>query len=234
MKILAIIPARGGSKRVKRKNIRKINNKPLIAYTIEAAQKSKKISRIVVSTDDLEIAKVSEEFGIKVPFMRPPEFSTDRSNSADLVLHSLEECRRIYNEEYDYIVLLQPTSPFRTSFHIEEAIKMLVNNPNADSLISVNESGHFHPEYLYFSNDEILFRPLIENREIKSYQEMKKSYIRNGAIYIVKRTYFEKNKSLISKNNLAIQLDEHSSINIDTEIDLQFANYIAIEKLLKL
>lgn len=234
MKILAIIPARGGSKRVKRKNIRKINNKPLIAYTIEAAQKSKYISRIVVSTDDVEIAKVSENCGIEVPFIRPSEFSTDQAKSIDLVLHSLDECRRIYSEEYDFIVLLQPTSPFRTSLHIEEAIEMLINSPDADSLISVNESGHFHPEYLYFSNDEILFNPFIENREIKSYQEMKKSYIRNGAIYIVKRTYFEKNKSLISKNNLAIKLDELSSINIDTETDLQFANYIAIEGLIEL
>ena len=230
MNILAIIPARGGSKRVKRKNIRNINNKPMIAYTVEAAKKSKYITRLIVSTDDDEIANIALNFGAEVPFLRPSMYSTDKAKSIDLVLHSLIECKRIYQENYDFVLLLQPTSPFRNSSHIDEAIQMLIDNSNADSLISVNESGHFHPHYLYFPINQNFIKPLIENIEIKGYQEMDKSYIRNGAIYLVKASYLETNKSFIAENNLAILMDELSSINIDTEIDLKLANIIAVDK----
>lgn len=136
-KTLAIIPARGGSKGIPYKNIMNINGKPLIAYSIEAAKQSKYIDYILVSTDDDKIKEVSLQYGASVPFLRPEEISNDTAKSIDVVIHGINYLKES-GEEFDYVVLLQPTSPLRTSQDIDEAIEILIKNEK-ESLVSVCE-----------------------------------------------------------------------------------------------
>jgi CMP-N,N'-diacetyllegionaminic acid synthase len=232
MKVLAIIPARGGSKGIKRKNLQLINQIPLIAHTIEASNKSNLINRMIVSTDDEEIADISKKYGADVPFMRPEKYATDEAKSIDVVLHALNKCSEQFKEQYDYLVLLQPTSPFRNFIHIDSAIQMLIDDDNAESLISVKEvPNECNPYYIYKIFDNSYCQPLIESNEIIRRQEQPKSYVRNGAIYVVKVQYLLQNKSLIAAKNLAYEMDDESSINIDTELDLLIAKSIASKQM---
>ena len=136
-KVLAIIPARSGSKGIKDKNIINLNGKPLIAYSIEAGLKSKYIDKVVVTTDGEEIAKVARAYGAEVPFMRPDYLSSDTAKTIDAVMHCIEEMKRL-GEEYDYIVLLQPTQPLRQSWHIDEAIELILEK-DEEALVSVSK-----------------------------------------------------------------------------------------------
>jgi CMP-N-acetylneuraminic acid synthetase len=230
MNILAIIPARGGSKGVKRKNIRTIDGKPLIAYTIEAANKSSLISRSIVSTEDKEISDVAKRYGADVPFIRSEKYATDEAKSIDVVFEVLDKCKKIFKEKYDLLVLLQPTSPFRDHTHIDNAIQMIIDQSEADSLVSVTEAANScNPNYLYKSINGKYYAPLIDSEIIRR-QELPIYYVRNGAIYIVRIDYLEKYRSFISKNNLIFKMDERVSVNIDTEMDLLFARVVAESK----
>lgn len=215
---LAVIPARGGSKGIPGKNIINVNNKPLIQYTIEAAKSSKYIDRIIVSTDDEEIAKVSIDCGAEVPFLRPENLASDTANTIDVLIHALEElCRD--GASYDYIVLLQPTQPLRTSNHIDNAIEMIVME-NEESLVSITEVSE-HP---------VLFRTLQQNKRLENLlktsstirrQEFPKYYKVNGAIYINKiNQNFNLNTSL-NDNKLGFIMDKESDIDIDEPFDLE-------------
>ena len=130
---LGIIPARGGSKGIPQKNIRVVNGKPLIQYTIEEAKNSKYLDRVIISTDDQDIEKVSVSVGGEVPFLRPKEFATDEAKTIDVLIHAVTELRK-QGFSYDYLVLLQPTQPLRKSWHIDNAIKKIVDN-NEESLV---------------------------------------------------------------------------------------------------
>jgi CMP-N-acetylneuraminic acid synthetase len=138
--LLAIIPARGGSKRLPRKNILDLVEKPLISWTIEAALGSKYIDRTIVSTDSQEIADISKKYGADVPFMRSIDLANDESTSIDVVLNLLKKLEEV-GELYDYIILLQPTSPLRTTQHIDESVELL-QLTNSDAVISVCEAEH--------------------------------------------------------------------------------------------
>jgi CMP-N,N'-diacetyllegionaminic acid synthase len=138
-KFLAIIPARGGSKGIPNKNIMAICGKPLIAYTIEAGKKSKYIDEVVVSTDSDDIKEIAQKYGAKVPFLRPDELSNDSAKSIDLVLHAIDFYKS-NNISYDYVILLQPTSPLRTFMHIDEAVEKLIKYDKT-SLVSVCEAA---------------------------------------------------------------------------------------------
>ncbi|MBC8555357.1 MAG: acylneuraminate cytidylyltransferase family protein, partial [Candidatus Brocadiales bacterium] len=139
-RILAIIPARGGSKRLPRKNILDLAGKPPIAWSIEAALGSKYIDRVIVSTDDEEIAGISRKYGADVPFMRPNKLATDESSSVDVVLHVINTLKE-KGRESEYIMLLQPTSPLRTMENIDEAVELLQSS-SSDAVISVCEAEH--------------------------------------------------------------------------------------------
>ncbi len=228
---LAVIPCRGGSKGVHRKNLREIDGIPLVAHTIHAANASKLITRTIVSTDDDEIASVAKEYGGDVPFIRPEKYATDEAKSIDVVFHALNQCCELFKEQYDYLILLQPTSPFRTSIHIDSAIQMLINDENAESVISVKEvPNECNPFYIYKILDNSYCQPLIESKEIVRRQEQPKSYVRNGAIYVVKVQNLLQNGSLIAAKNLAYEMDDESSINIDTELDLLVTRTIASKR----
>ena len=224
MKILSVIPARGGSKGIKYKNLQEISGKPLIAFTIEASMSSKLVTRTVVSTDDPKIADLAKQYGADVPFMRPSAYATDTAKSIDVALHAITECSAIYGECYDFFVLLQPTSPFRTAEHIDEALLMLMEDSNADSLISVREvANDCHPYYVYSIKASNRCFPFIESTTIGRRQDLPSAFVRNGAIYAVKSQYLQRHRRLISEHNIAYMMTDEDSVNIDTELDLAFA-----------
>ena len=144
MNILTIIPARGGSKSIPRKNIRSLNGKPLISYTINAALATSSLTDIIVSTDDSEIAEISKKLGVKVPFIRPKELASDKAESAPVIEHALSFMEKVKSIKYDAILMLQPTSPLRTTKHINDSIE-LFKSRECDSVVSVTSVGANHP-----------------------------------------------------------------------------------------
>jgi CMP-N,N'-diacetyllegionaminic acid synthase len=205
MKTLGIIPARGGSKGIPKKNIKLLNGKPLIAYTLEAALNST-IDRIVVSTDCQEIAKVAKQFGVEV-IIRPSELAKDSTPTLPVLQHIVENI----NETFDAVVTLQSTSPLRTAKHIDEAIELFKNDDKADSLVSVIEVPHsYMPEKIM----DIKGKYLVGNSEPKRRQEVKKMYARNGAaIYITKVSRLD--EYIFGGNILPYFMKKINSVDID-------------------
>ena len=215
MRVLGLIPARGGSKSIPRKNLVDLGGVPLIQWTIQAALGSN-LERVVVSTDDDEIAEISKSLGVEVPFKRPAELSSDQTLSIDVVLHALD----VLEEDFDAVMMLQPTSPFRTSIDIEGAIKII---DGASSVISVVPVEGTHPARMKFVEDGVLIDPpFAETIENMPRQELRPMYIRNGAIYLTRisdlrhRTF----KGALSR---ALIMPKERSINIDTGFDLALA-----------
>ena len=217
---LAIIPARGGSKRLPRKNILDLCGKPLISWSIEAALKSKYISKVVVSSDDEEILNISSNFGADI-IKRPYELANDTATTFDTVKHTIDNF-----ENYDYIVLLQPTSPLRNEKHIDEAIELL-EEKQADAIVSVCEMDHSPLWSNTLPKDGNMRGFLREEILNKRSQDLEKYYRLNGAIYICKTDKLLENKSFFLKDNIfAYIMDRKSSIDIDEEIDFLFAERV--------
>lgn len=226
-KILAIIPARGGSKGITRKNIKELNRKPLIAYTIEAAKKSKYIDKIVVSTEDEEIAKISESFGANVPYLRPGELAKDDTPGLDPILHCIQ-WHKDNSENYDYAMCLQCTSPMRTVQQIDEAIDRLINS-DYDALVSVCES-EISPYWMKKVEDGILKDFVEEAPFYARRQDMPKVYRLNGAIYIAKTEMLINLKTWYSEKTLPYIMDNITSTDIDNLLDFKFAEFLMKEK----
>lgn len=185
--ILTIIPARGGSKGVPRKNIRNLGGKPLIAYTIEAALASKYVNRLVVSTEDEEIANIARELGAKVPFLRPKEFAVDTAKAISVVKHTLIEMEKLDERKYPVIVYLEPPSPLRTTNDIDNCIELFYKH-DPSSVVSVNEANQFHPilmKKIVKGKLEPIWKPEPEGVPRQLYKPM--AYMRNGAVYIIRR-----------------------------------------------
>ena len=219
---LAIIPARGGSKRLPRKNLLDLCGKPLIAYSIEAALKSKYISKVIVSSDDEEILNIAKEY--KADFIkRPDELASDTATTFDALKHTLENV-----EKYDYVVLLQPTSPLRTEKHIDEAIELL-KEKNADAIISVCEMEH-SPLWSNTLDENLDMSNFLRDEVLnKRSQDLPKYYRLNGAIYICKTDKLLENKGFFLKENIyAYKMNKKHSVDIDEEID-----FIIAEKLMQ-
>lgn len=219
--ILAIVPARGGSKGIPRKNIRPLNSKPLLAYTATAAMDSRFITRRVLSTDDMEIARIGSEYGLEVPFMRPAHLSTDRSPSLEGFQFTLNELGLREGYVPDHVIILQPTSPLRNSAHIDEAIEKYLN-ADADSLVSVMKIPHsMTPFSAMYKNDDDYLRPLTELDESRNQRQNKPNYFaRNGAaIYITTPSNILANNSLYGKNIVAYEMSKLDSLDIDDEED---------------
>lgn len=220
MKILAVIPARGGSKSIKNKNMSIIKGKPLIFYTIKEALKSKLITDLVVSSDDKNIINYSSKLGALTPFKRPKSLSTDNTLSAPVIYHALEFMERLQKINYDLIIMLQPTSPFRKVKHIDEALDLIIRK-NYDSLVSVVNVDGYHPFRMKrFSEDNLLNFIDQGFEDMRPRQHLPKVYIRNGAIYIVKCEYLKKNKTLVAQKCLGYEMSYKESVNIDNEVDL--------------
>lgn len=227
-KILAIIPARGGSKGLPRKNILDLNGKPLIAWTIENSLKSRYITDTYVSSDDDEILEVSKKFGSKI-LKRPDHLATDISSSEEVVNHILEELKQ-YNKVYDYIILLQPTSPLRDEKDINRAFEMLFDK-NATALISVkNEDNKILKAFI--DNEEGFLYGIYNNKyPFTRRQDLPKIYMSNGAIYIIKVDEFLKNQSFLTNKTIKFIMDDIKSIDIDTKEDLKQLNDILNNKM---
>ena len=223
-RILAIIPARGGSKGVKRKNIRKLNNKPLISYTIEAAQKSKYIDRVVVSTEDTEIAEIAKSYGAEIPCLRPMRLATDSATTTDTILHMVEYLEQNCNYFSQYVVLLQCTSPFRNERHIDEAIDKLVET-QMDAITSVCEVKD-NPYWSNVFKDGKLEYFIEEGRKITKRQDLPQIYTFNGAISVIKTDVLKRFKCLEPERLTGYIMDEVCSIDIDTELDFKFAEIV--------
>lgn len=212
-----IIPARGGSKGIKKKNIVEVKGKPLIYYTIKAAQEIVESSNIFVSTDSKEIGDISKKYGASVPFLRPSNISEDNSSSIDLILDFLNRF-----PEYQNIILLQPTSPLRTSLHISEAIN-IYEEEKTEALISVKEIDYF-PQYFFKGKKGKL--EIDETLNHLRRQTSDKRYYPNGAIYISSKNNILENKSFFTKNTYLYLMDSISSIDIDDEYDLELVRKI--------
>lgn len=230
MEILAIIPARGGSKTIPKKNIKPLLGRPLIGYTFDSAKKSKLITRIILTTDDEEIGNLGRKNSVEVPFLRPKELAEDTTPTLPVLIHAINFLKNKENYYPDYIILLQPTVPLRTENHIDEALKILIKSKK-DSIVSVTEiPSHFNPQWqldiqdnklVFFLNKEKSLGKIITRK-----QDLPKTYYRNGAIYAFPtKTLMEKN-SLYGDECVPYIMPEESSVNIDTLKEFLIAELI--------
>lgn len=230
LRVLGVIPARGGSKGVPRKNIRPLGDKPLLAHTLEAACGSR-LTRTIVSTDDEEIADMARAHGGDVPFLRPAELATDRAGAIPTIRHALEAVEALEGEvPYDAVMMLQPTTPFRRQTDIDGAIALLEAS-GADSVISVIDVEGHHPARMkYLEGDRLVDPPFCEAYENQPRQELRPMYLRNGAIYLTRRDVFLSG-SFKGADCRAWIMPSELSVNIDTELDFRYAEWLLREVL---
>jgi CMP-N,N'-diacetyllegionaminic acid synthase len=219
MKILGVIPARGGSKGIPRKNIRLLAGKPLIQYSIDEALKSPLITELIVSTDDHEIAEIAGRLGASIPFLRPEDLGGDKIPTIDVLVH-LTDTLRSEGKEYDALCLLQPTTPLRTVDDIQRAIEIF-QTTECDSLISVLPVPHeLNPHWTFVVAEDRYLRIATGEKEIiPRRQELPKAYYRNGAIYITKMEIIQRRRSLYGDKIAYFEMNPERHVNIDTMDD---------------
>ena len=217
---LAIIPARGGSKRLPRKNILDLCGKPLIEWSIEAGLDSKYINKVIVSSDDEEILDLATKCGVEA-LHRPDSLASDTATTLDAIRHAIEN-----NEKYAYVVLLQPTSPLRNANHIDEAIRLL-EEKKADAIVSVCEMEH-SPLWSNALDDTLSMEGFLKDEVLNKRSQDLETYFRlNGAIYICKTEKLLEEKSFFLKKNIyAYVMDKSTSIDIDTVFDFKMASFM--------
>lgn len=217
-KILAVIPARGGSKGIPEKNIVEVNGRPLIDYTISEALKSKYLDNVIVSTDSEKIAEIAKKCGAEVPFLRPKNLAEDQSKTIDVLINLINQLTAT-DIFFDYIVLLQPTQPLRKSFHIDEAIKLAIDN-EYKSLLSVNLVQE-HPILVRTIDNQGRLKNLLNINSTVRRQDFPTYYKVNGAIYINKiDDDFNENTSL-NDNQYSYIMDKEYDLDIDDPLDLE-------------
>jgi len=231
-KFLSIILARGGSKGIKNKNIKKLGKLPLIAWTIKEALKSKKNLTVYLSTDSKKIASIGKKYGAKIPFIRPKKFAKDTSSSVDAIEHAINFLKK-KNLNFDYVLLLEPTSPLRTYQDIDRAINKITSK-NYDSLVSVSKLEAFHPSFLYEQNKKGYLSPL--RKTGKKYirrQDLETIYFLEGSIYISKVATLMKKRTFCHDKTIPFIMPKWKSIEIDDKLDLVMAEAIIKKKNLK-
>lgn len=231
MRILAIIPVRGGSKGVSGKNIKLLDGKPLLAYTSEIALQSKQLTEVIVSTEDELIREVAKNLGIKVPFVRPMTLAQDNTPTLDVIIHALEWYKN-QNIFFDAVCLLQVTSPFRTVAFLDEAIEKFMKK-DTDSLVSVQKVPHeYNPHWTFEENEQGNLKIATGETEIISRrQELPTAYHRDGSIYLTKTRVLLNEHSLYGKSTAFIESDSESYVNIDTLQDWEKAEEMIQNKL---
>ena len=222
--LLIIIPARGGSKGIPRKNIKPLNGKPLIYYAIDTARAITTDENICVSTDDMEIKSVVENYGLRVPFLRPKELSTDTAGTYEVLLHALDYYEK-QGKHYDIVLLLQTTSPFRTAEHVKEALA-LYDKSQADMVVSVKECPA-NPYYNVFEEDSNGYLHVCKgNGNIFRRQDAPKVYEYNGAIYIMDTEKLKNTHMHKMQKRVKYIMDAQSSFDLDTMQDWEMAEII--------
>jgi CMP-N,N'-diacetyllegionaminic acid synthase len=229
-KILCTICARGGSKGVKNKNIKELNGKPLIAYTIEQAKASKLFEHIVISTDSDEIAKISKEFGAEVFFKRSPEMASDTAGKLDVIRDAFVRSEEFYHEKFDYLIDLDATAPLRNVEDIVNSFEQFLkeNNDNLITAMPSRRSPYFNLVEVE-QNGKVSLSKKLENSVLRR-QDAPKSYDMNASIYIWKRETILNEKSIFLENTGLYVMPEERSIDIDTELDFQFVEFLMRKK----
>jgi len=233
MKVLGIIPARGGSKGIPRKNIRTFAGKPLLAWTAEAALASM-LDRVILSSEDEEIVSLGRILGLDVPFTRPAELAGDTAASIDVVLHAVKTLEEKEGYRPDAIMLLQPTSPLRRTKHIDESIDLLSRDAKANSLVSVVKAPHnMIPESLMRFNDRGYIEPLLSwDSSIHQRQNKPVYYARNGAaIYLVRTDTLYKTRTLYGEKIIAYEMSKEDSVDIDDSFDWNIAEFLMANRI---
>jgi N-acylneuraminate cytidylyltransferase len=214
--VLGVILARGGSKGLPRKNIRDLAGKPLIAWTIEAGHDSEYIDRLILSSDDDEIIAVAEEYGCEVPFQRPAELAQDDTPSMDALLHAMNQL-----PSYDYITLLQPTSPLRTASDINATIETCVKH-GAPACVTVTETDK-PPQWMYTLRDDHKLEPVLERDEaVNRRQDAPETYVLNGAVFVARSGWLRRRETFHGDETVAHVMPSEHSGDIDTKLDLEW------------
>ena len=227
MNVVAIIHARGGSKRIPQKNIRPLAGKPLVAYMIGAARSAKTINRVIVSSDHPEIIKISKEYGAEVPFVRPKDISEDVPSEL-VTQHAVRYLESEEKYTVDVAVTIQPTTPFCLPDDVDGCVSTLLNS-DADSVVSVTQV-HQRPEWMYYIDESGYAHNLMDKEmrgDIGVSQSLKKLYIPNGGIYATRRQVLFEQNSIFGTNIKLWVMPPERSIDIDEPIDLEFADFIA-------
>ena len=214
-KVLCVIPARKGSKGLRNKNIKKLNKIPLIAWSILTAKKCKLIDEIIVSTDCPKISKIAMKYGANVPFIRPKKFATDKASSFSVLKHAIDFLKKKKNY-FDYIIMLEPTSPLRNSKDVDFCINK-IKKDNIESLVSVSRVVDQHPYFLYSINKRNILRPYLKKQK-KLYirrQDVSPLYYLEGSIYISKITTLLNEKTWYHKKTQAFEVEKWKSLEID-------------------
>jgi len=225
-RVLAVIPARGGSKGVPRKNIRILAGKPLLAWTIEETKRSKYIDRLVLSSEDVEIIEAAKSFGCEVPFIRPPKLAEDNTPGIDPILHALKNL-----PGYDIVLVLQPTSPLRKSLDIDEGLEFF-ERYNASICVSISGVSQ-NPYWMFLLDDHHHIRPVTRDETINTRrQDLPKVYMPNGALFIASTEYLQEKKSFYTKDTTGFIMPKERSYDIDDELDFIICEYL-LNKVLK-
>ena len=224
--MIALIPARGGSKGLPGKNIRLLNGKPLIAYAIEAALKAKHIDRVIISTDDEEIARVAVEYGAELPFMRPAELASDTAMAVDNYIYTIDRLEKEGRKTIEAFVVLQPTSPLRIAEDIDGAVELFLKK-EADSVISYTKEAHPVVWHKYLDNESRFVD--IFDANIKNRQENRVSYYPNGAVYVF-RTSMIRERQYYTDRSYAYIMPRTRSVDIDFIEDFEYAEFLLSRK----
>lgn len=237
-KILGIIPARGGSKSIPRKNIKMLAGKPLIAWTILAAKKSQYLNRLIVSTDDEEIAEIAKSYGAEVPFLRPAAISGDRAHDMEFFLHALDFLKERENYEPNLILRLAPTSPLRQAASIDEGIEVMFGNPEADSARSVMETPKHPFKMYYLRQGQKYLEPFLGKAFTKMdepwnmpRQALPVLYIHTGAVDVTRLKTIRVLKSLTGRKIAYFFMKPEDSVNIDQPLDFEVAEILMRQRL---
>jgi len=230
MSILALIPARGGSKGLPGKNLIEFGGKPLLAWSVEAARESKApISRVIVSSEDSDILKAAAEAGAECPFIRPTELASDEASGLDPVLHALDWLAKYEDYHPEWLLLLQPTSPLRTAKDIDNSYQLVLEK-EGDSVMGVTEAQS-HPSWTKMVDEKGLLKDFVPREHLPATrQELQKAYVVNGAIYLIRVDTLREIGGFSNKETLAYIMPQERSVDIDTEFDLRIARFLLSQK----
>ena len=225
-RILSIILARKNSKGLPGKNIKNLNGKPLLAWPIIASVKSKYIDTTILSTDCNNYADIGKSYGALIPFIRPNELASDISPSSDSITHAINFFNTT-NDIYDYVVLLEPTSPLTQSSDIDKALEKLLNNKRQyKSLVSMSEVISKHPSYCFMIDDNMKVKPFIDNKKSQRRQDINKLFHCDGSLYISEINHFIKNETFYHENTMAYIMPSWKSFEVDTDLDFFLINQL--------
>jgi len=222
--VIGLIPARGGSKGIPRKNLTLLAGRPLIQYTFEAALESKKLDRVILTTDDPEIADFAKGFNIEIPFTRPKSLATDTASTRSVQIHALEWLQQNEGKMPDAVVTLQPTSPLRNAFHIDEAVSEF-NSRNVDSVIGVTAVKEHPYEVVGFDNGK-MFRPVERPDGTVRRQQYPPYFFINGAVYVTKSSVLMQEDRGYGDLVYGYEMEPVFSVDVDNNLDLQIAEFL--------